>query len=1377
MARYFDAPARVGSRRSILRAALTTVVLAPALVTLLPAVAGAAPTLTVSMTVTSNPDEGPAGPGTVLSGGCVTVQVEYTVGGEDLTAARIEMALPAQDWRSGMPAAGRVVGGLPFGNTPVVNWAPTYTSPDSTIVLPIGNPDLAAGTAGSIFVNLCSNARVNPNGAQLDVAASLVGDNASAAAAPIALTNSATVGSNPLNVTKTAATIVPVLGPPGVGTTPGYELSWDVQMGMGCTATGCGPLVGDLVDTMPLNSYMVSVNRIGPTTTTPTVPAPHPATGIDISGFPAAGTQFVAGSQDVTVPVFIWHASCTAASGAPAQGSSELPEPGATGCAIEYPSSTNRRGFRVTVWVPTPVAPTITTNTYTINRDAAWDAGVTPITRSASHTVTAAPELTLVKTFTNGSGTCTAGALPFQPGVSGDSRCTLYPQGPANSYTIQYNTTAPVVNAVVIDRLPAELALSGAPVPPAGWTVSYTTDNSCSIATSPTDPMWTTVLPPLANVVCVQFSNPLTDVLINWLPMPVSLRAGFIPAPGAVLLVTNTAFGDGDNLTPATADQTASRTVSVLNRNDHTLAIAAGPASVVSGGQSTMTITSQQSPFIGNIGAHDWTIETVLPADVDFIPGGMSGNDFTIVAAPRSLANPAVALPSACTYTPATRLVRCVATGDSVDATASSGVGSVNFQIRFRVQVRLGTFADQFFTATSYNDLGAVPNYPTFGPVSGSGASLVYLSTPTAVQSGAGVLAVNGAPSLNLGKTISGGGSTLLAGGTVTYVLTLDHLTDSTSDLADTYVYDLFGRSPATGAAIGGVTPEFVSLSVGSQPIGVAYTCTPAPSIVTAVWVASPCGVVTGVRLRPGYDNAVGDPIDGLYPIDAPLLTVSIVLRAPTSSPHLATMNNQVGLTATQSAGVLLSTQPSLVVHQPFDLSIVKDDGGSTGAAIGSTIDYSLVVSNAANTDPVPAGSITVTDELPADLLPVSASGAGWSCAIVGHTVTCDNPSSLAAGASLAPIAIDAVVQLTPNASVSNTATVAPLDPNPSNNSSTVVTPVVQVPIAVDDTFGVGGGATLTSGNIIANDVATALAALDPTSITIAPMAVGEGSVVNNGDGTLDYTAPAAAGTYSTTYTICDLQPVPMCDTATITFVVATPAPRPPVAFDDTATVTAGSTTIVVVPANDSDPDGNLDVSTVTVIGGLGPSHGSVTIAANGAITYSADADFAGSDQFTYSICDTTGLCDTAVVTLTVSAAPPPEPPVAVDDVRTTPRNTAIVVVVATNDSDPDGDLDATSVTLVTMPVHGTVVVAANGSVTYTPVAGYTGSDTFTYEICDMTGLCDTAVVTLTVSGSSTVRLPTTGSDTLDVLVVAVLAALVGMVLVAGTRRRSGRTA
>ncbi len=1380
MSKYCSSLRSVAVMRPALRAALATTLLAPALVALLPTVASAAPTLTASLSISSNPDVGPAGAGTLRSGGCVTVQVEYSVGGEALTDARIEMSLPADDWRSGLSGA-RVVGGLPFGNTPVTNWAPTYASPDSTLVLPIGNPDLAAGTAGSIFVNLCSNARVNPNGAVLDIAASIAGSNGNLAASPISLVNFATAGTNPLNVTKTAATIVPVLGPPGSPTTPGYELSWDVRMGLACTDTACGPLVGDLADTMPLNSYMVSVNRLGPTSATPIIPAPHPASGIDLTAFPVTGSQFTSGAQNVTVPVFIWNSGCTAASGEVAQGGSgELPETAPVGCATEYPSSGNQRGFRVTVWVPLPAMTTTITNSYSINPDPQWDANALPINRTASHTVAPAPALTLTKLFSNGSGTCGGAQLPFQPGIGGSSACTLYPQGPSNTYRIQYDTTAPALNAVVIDRLPAELVLAAAATAPVGWTVSYTTDNTCSTSTNPTDPMWTTVLPPLANVVCLQFSIPLTNLLANTLLIPVALRAGQIPTPGNVRIITNSVFGSGDNLTAGTQNQTVSRAVSVLNQSSHTLGLGAAPASIVSGAQTVVSLRSTQLPFVGDFGAHNWTLQAVLPPDVDFVGGGMSGNDFLVTSAPRNATNPAVALPISCAYTPATRVVRCVATGDSVDGTASTGVGSVNFNVDFRVQVRLGAATNQPLPATAFNDLGAVIDYPSFGPVSAAGASLSYIYTPTATNSFVGSLAVSGAPSLNLGKTIVGGAATMTAGSNIAYAVTLNHLSDSTSDLGNTYVYDFFGRNPATGAAVGAVTPEFVSVDVASQPVTVAYTCTPTPTIAAAVWGSSPCGVVTGVRLRPGYNNSASVPTDGLYPIGVTAMTVTIVVRAPANTPHLSSMSNQVGLTATQTAGVLLSTQPSLVVHQPFDLSIVKGDGGNTGAAIGSTISYSLLVSNAPNTDPVPAGSISVADVVPSELLPTAATGVGWSCSISGHTVTCTNPAGLAAGAALAPIAIQAVVQVTTIASVSNTAVVSPTDGNTANNSSTVVTPVVQIPIAVDDTFGVGSTLTITGSSIIANDVPNPLAALNPASIVVAPMGAGGGTIVNNLDGTITYSAPANPGTYITSYTICDLQPVPRCDSATISFVVASPAPIAPVAVDDAASVTAGLSTIINVPANDTDADGNLDVSSVTIVAGLGPSHGSVAVSPTGQVTYSVDAGFAGADAFTYSICDTTGLCDTAIVTITVTAVPAvpavaPAAPVAVDDARTIPGNTSIQIVVASNDWDPDGDLQPGSVTVIAMPTHGAVAVDALGNVTYTPAAGYWGNDTFTYRICDTTNLCASAVVTVTITEVIPVRLPVTGVNSLDALLFATSIALLGLIIAAGSRRRSTR--
>jgi len=56
-------------------------------------------------------------------------------------------------------------------------------------------------------------------------------------------------------------------------------------------------------------------------------------------------------------------------------------------------------------------------------------------------------------------------------------------------------------------------------------------------------------------------------------------------------------------------------------------------------------------------------------------------------------------------------------------------------------------------------------------------------------------------------------------------------------------------------------------------------------------------------------------------------------------------------------------------------------------------------------------------------------------------------------------------------------------------------------------------------------------------------------------------------------------------------------------------------------------------------------------------------------------------------------------------------------------------------VVTVTGPANGTVVVNTDGTVTYTPNNNYTGTDTFTYRVCDEEGLCDEAVVNITISG------------------------------------------
>ncbi len=102
-------------------------------------------------------------------------------------------------------------------------------------------------------------------------------------------------------------------------------------------------------------------------------------------------------------------------------------------------------------------------------------------------------------------------------------------------------------------------------------------------------------------------------------------------------------------------------------------------------------------------------------------------------------------------------------------------------------------------------------------------------------------------------------------------------------------------------------------------------------------------------------------------------------------------------------------------------------------------------------------------------------------------------------------------------------------------------------------------------------------------------------------------------------------------------------------------------------------------------------------------------------------------------------------PPVAADDTAATLADTAVDIDVAANDHDPDGVLDLASATTAcagcTTPANGALVDDGDGTFRYTPDAAFTGTDHFTYEICDTLGSCDTATVTIITTS------PGTGSE------------------------------
>ena len=198
-----------------------------------------------------------------------------------------------------------------------------------------------------------------------------------------------------------------------------------------------------------------------------------------------------------------------------------------------------------------------------------------------------------------------------------------------------------------------------------------------------------------------------------------------------------------------------------------------------------------------------------------------------------------------------------------------------------------------------------------------------------------------------------------------------------------------------------------------------------------------------------------------------------------------------------------------------------------------------------------------------------------------------------------------------------------------------------------------------------------------------------------------------------------------------------------PTAVDDTYSTDENTDLSVAAPGvldNDSDPDGD------SLTAGLGsePSHGTLTLNANGSFTYSPNAGFSGSDSFTYRAND--GLANSNLATVTITVTPVNNAPVAENDSYSTAEDTALNIAapgVLENDSDPDGD--PLTAVLKGNASHGTLTLNADGSFSYTPNANFNGSDSFTYRANDGTVDSNTATVSITVTPANDA--PVAGDD------------------------------
>ena len=301
-------------------------------------------------------------------------------------------------------------------------------------------------------------------------------------------------------------------------------------------------------------------------------------------------------------------------------------------------------------------------------------------------------------------------------------------------------------------------------------------------------------------------------------------------------------------------------------------------------------------------------------------------------------------------------------------------------------------------------------------------------------------------------------------------------------------------------------------------------------------------------------------------------------------------------------------------------------------------------------------------------------------------------------------------------------------------DTATVTVTVISVndaPVAVDDSDSISEDSTSTVG-VLAND-----SDVEGDTLTVQSVTQGaNGSVVDNGDGTVTYTPDADwNGVDSYTYTVTDGA---LTDTATVAVTVGAVNDFP-TAIDDADSISEDATSTTDVLANDSDVDGDA----LFVLSIVQPVNGVVVDNGDGTVTYTPAADWNGVDSFTYTVSDG-ALTDTATVTVTVAAVN--DAPMAVDDSDGIPEDASSTVDVLANDSDVEGD--TLTVQSVTQGSNGSVVGNGDGTVTYTPNPDWSGLDSFTYTVTDG-ALTDTATVTVTVNAVN--DLPVAVDDSVSV--------------------------
>lgn len=307
------------------------------------------------------------------------------------------------------------------------------------------------------------------------------------------------------------------------------------------------------------------------------------------------------------------------------------------------------------------------------------------------------------------------------------------------------------------------------------------------------------------------------------------------------------------------------------------------------------------------------------------------------------------------------------------------------------------------------------------------------------------------------------------------------------------------------------------------------------------------------------------------------------------------------------------------------------------------------------------------------------------------------------------------------NGSDSFTYTITDIDGSTSTAVVAItVTAIDDVPVAVADILVVAEDSGATSGNLATNDIPSG----DGGNVWTLSTAAVNGVAVVNPNGTFTYTPNANYnGADSFSYTITDVDG----DTSiALVSIIITLVDDVPVAANDTLTVAEDSgVTVGNLALNDTPSGDGGNVWTLTT----GATNGVAVVGPAGTYTYTPNANYNGSDSFTYTITDVDGDTSTATVAVTVTALN--DAPVVVNGSGQVAQDGTFNGSLAPLGTDIDGNPLTYSV--VTQPLHGTLNLSPDGNFVYSPAAGFSGADLFTFQANDGQANSNVAVYNLNV--------------------------------------------